>query len=50
LLLEHVGLATGVTGPAGKRAGEIDVDHDPAQIEQQRIGGFHKYLPSNNNC
>src|SRR3981081_167298 len=32
-------LAAGVTGPAVKRLVEIDIEHDAAEIEQQRIGG-----------
>ena len=26
-------------GPAGQRAAEINIEHDSAEIEQQRIGG-----------
>jgi hypothetical protein len=33
------GLTTGVTGPARQRPVEIDIDHDTAEIEQQRVGG-----------
>ena len=31
--------AAGVTRPAGKRLAEIDIEHDAAEIEQQRVGG-----------
>ena len=33
-----VGRAAGMAGPAGDRLGEIDIDHDAAEIEQQRVG------------
>src|SRR5216683_2230981 len=36
---EMRGLATGVTGPALKRLVEVDIEHDAAEIEQQRVGG-----------
>src|SRR3984957_15728518 len=32
-------LATGMSGPARQHFVEIDVDHDAAEIEQQRVGG-----------
>jgi hypothetical protein len=32
-------LAARVTGPNGQRLGEIDIEHDVAEIEQQRVGG-----------
>ena len=34
-----IGLAAGMTGPAGQRLVEIDIDHHAAEIEQQRVGG-----------
>jgi hypothetical protein len=35
---EMLGLATGVTGPADQRLVEVDIEHDAAEIEQQRVG------------
>jgi hypothetical protein len=32
-------LAAGMTGPARQHPVEIDIEHDPAEIEQQRVGG-----------
>src|ERR1700730_18247651 len=32
-------LAAGVAGPARERLIEIDIEHDTAEIEQQRVGG-----------
>jgi hypothetical protein len=32
-------LAAGVAGPARERLIEIDIEHDAAEIEQQRVGG-----------
>ena len=29
-----IGLAAGMTGPAGQRLVEIDIEHDAAEIEQ----------------
>ncbi len=43
-LIAHVagdqvgGLAAGMGCPAADRLGEIDVEYDPAEIEQKRIG------------
>src|SRR6202043_187476 len=34
-----IGLAAGMAGPAGQRLVEIDIEHDAAEIEQQRVGG-----------
>src|ERR1700739_1667681 len=31
-------ITSGVTGPKGERAGEIEIKHDAAEIEQQCIG------------
>src|SRR5258705_2682858 len=31
-------LAAGVTGPARERLVEVDIEHDTAEIEQQRVG------------
>jgi len=31
-------LATGVAGPAGERFVEVEIEHDAAEIEQQRVG------------
>ena len=28
-----------MTGPAGKRLVEVDIEHHAAEIEQQRVGG-----------
>src|SRR5260370_19915845 len=36
---EMRGLASGVTGPTGDNLAEINIEHDAAEIEQQRIGG-----------
>ena len=33
------GRAAGMAGPAGQRLAEIDIEHDAAEIEQQRVGG-----------
>src|SRR5436190_21330908 len=33
------GLAAGVAGPARERLVEVDIQHDAAEIEQQRVGG-----------
>ena len=35
---EMCGLAAGMSGPARKRFFEINIEHDPAEIEQQRVG------------
>src|SRR6266568_7503882 len=32
------GLAAGVSGPARERLIEVDIEHDTAEIEQQRVG------------
>jgi hypothetical protein len=34
-----IGLAAGMSGPASQRFVEIDIEHDAAEIEQQRVGG-----------
>src|ERR1700710_1195689 len=31
--------ASGMTGPAGQRAAEIDIEHHAAEIEEQGVGG-----------
>ena len=33
------GLAAGMSGPNGRDLAEIDIEHDAAEIEQQRVGG-----------
>jgi hypothetical protein len=33
------GLAAGMAGPTGHHPGEVDIEHDAAEIEQQRVGG-----------
>jgi hypothetical protein len=33
-----VGRAAGMTSPAGDSPGKIDIEHDAAEIEQQRVG------------
>ncbi len=33
-----IGLAAGMSRPAGDRLGKIDIEHDAAEIEQQRVG------------
>ena len=33
------GRATGVSGPVRHHPAEVDIEHDPAKIEQQRIDG-----------
>ena len=33
------GRAAGMAGPARHRLVEIDIEHDAAEIEQQRVGG-----------
>ena len=32
-------LAAGMAGPTGHHLVEVDIEHDPAEIEQQRVGG-----------
>ena len=32
-------LAAGMAGPVGQHLAEIDIEHDAAEIEQQRVGG-----------